>query len=256
MKNIPSYPTRLILLLIALPWGILARNSSSEDQNHSTEISWPSKTEDFLEQEKAQTSPSPALAVSSFSTENEKWIKGRILVQPKAGVNDQIIAQALSAHGGKSISKIASINVHVVEIPSNANEKAVAALLAKNPHFEFAEVDIIVKPNQLTNDTYFPSQWHLPKINAPEAWDSSTGSGVIIAILDSGIDVSHPDLASRIVPGYNFYDNNSNITDTFGHGTMCAGTAAAIGNNSVGTAGVAWNSQIMPIKVTDVNGWA
>lgn len=197
--------------------------------------------------EKAQDSDETSL----FSTESEIFAKGRILVQPKVDVGDLEVGELLSAHGGKVKSKIEGINVYIVELPENANEKAIAALLAHNPKFNFAEVDSVVTAVQLTDDPLYANQWHLPKINAPSAWDLSTGAGVTIAILDTGVDGTHPDLAARMVPGFNTYDNNTNTADVEGHGTMCAGTAAAIGNNSVGTTGVAWNANIMPIRISD-----
>jgi subtilisin family serine protease len=84
-------------------------------------------------------------------------------------------------------------------------------------------------------DPYYGYEWHLPKINAPSAWDVTTGtSAVTIAILDSGVDVSHPDLAPLLVPGWNYFDNNANITDVNGHGTSVAGAAAAADNNARG----------------------
>jgi subtilisin family serine protease len=72
-----------------------------------------------------------------------------------------------------------------------------------------------VSPNLALNDPYLGSEWHLAKIGAPIAWDAATGSGVTIAILDTGVDGTHPDLASRMVPGWNFYDNNSNTADVY-----------------------------------------
>ena len=88
----------------------------------------------------------------------------------------------------------------------------------------------------------------------PAAWDTRTGGGVTIAILDSGVDTTHPDLEAQLVPGWNAYDNNSDTSDVFGHGTQVAGTAAAAGNNSIGVAGVAFGAKIMPIRVTDTSG--
>lgn len=196
--------------------------------------------------------------VSAFATDTDIFAKGRILVQPSENVSEQEAADLLNVHGGKISSKIEAINVYVVQLPENANEKAVAALIAHNPKFNFAEVDSIVTAVQLTDDPLYINQWHLPKINAPSAWDISTGAGVTIAILDTGVDGTHPDLAARMVPGYNTYDNNTNTADVQGHGTMCAGTAAAIGNNSIGTTGVAWNANIMPIRISDrrANGYS
>lgn len=255
MNKIICRLAQLALILMTLQWGVIGCSGTNEYSNNE-EASLSSTSDDPLELEKANSSNAPSLTVSPFSTPNEKWVKNRVLVQPVAGVNDDQVTQILSAHGGKTVGKIAEINVHIIELPANMNEKATAALLSKNPQIKFAEVDAMVAPVQLTNDPYYSSQWHLPKINAPTAWDTSTGSGVIIAILDTGVDSTHPDLAARMVPGYNFYSNNTNTTDVYGHGTKCAGTAAAIGNNTLGTAGVAWNAQIMPIKVaSDVDGY-
>ena len=80
------------------------------------------------------------------------------------------------------------------------------------------------------------------------------GSGVTVAILDSGIDATHPDLVGQLVPGWNFYDNNSNTADVNGHGTMVAGVVAARGNNSIGVAGVAWGAKLMPVRVRAASG--
>ncbi|PNX45814.1 MAG: hypothetical protein BV456_13120 [Thermoplasmata archaeon M8B2D] len=135
----------------------------------------------------------------------------------------------------------------------------------------------------IPNDVYFNLQYSLHNtgqtggipdcdIDAPEAWDLETGnSTVIIAFVDSGIDYNHPDLASKIwcnvdeipdngidddgngyiddVRGWDFYYDDNDPLDENGHGTICAGIAAAVTNNGVGIAGVCWNCQIMPLKV-------
>jgi len=200
-----------------------------------------------------------ALAVSGpvaaqTTSNTEKWVPGRLLVQPRPGLSDAEFAKILKTHGGKSVGRIAGINVHIVQLPPNASEKAVAALIAKNPHIKFAERDMILKPEATANDPYYASEWHLTTIGAPGAWDTSGGSGITIAILDSGVDASHPDLAGKLVAGWNFYDNNATTSDVYGHGTMVAGSAAAYTNNSVGVAGVAGGATIMPIRVTDTSG--
>jgi subtilisin family serine protease len=144
------------------------------------------------------------------------------------------------------------------------------------------------------NDPDFSKQWALHNtgqsnpysgsgtpdadIDAPEGWDIEVGSSdVIIAIIDCGIDYTHPDLADNIwinedeIPdneidddsngyiddtmGWNFFDDNNDLLDQGGHGTLCAGTAAAIGNNNVGVTGVSWNSKIMPIHSVNEFDW-
>ncbi len=92
-------------------------------------------------------------------------------------------------------------------------------------------------------------------IDTDQAWDITTGStDVIIAILDTGIDSNHPDLQAKLVSGYDFANGDSNPEDDEGHGTACAGIAAAISNNSTGVAGVDWNARLMPVKVLDSSG--
>jgi subtilisin family serine protease len=185
----------------------------------------------------------------------EQYARGRILVMPRAGLSADEFAKVLAPHGGRG-RKIGQSDLHVVDLPGNASEKAVIERLSKNPHVKFAELDRLVKSNFVPNDPYFGSEWHLNKINAPAAWDLGQGGGVTIAILDSGVDGSHPDLAAQMVPGYNFFDNNTNTTDVFGHGTAVAGVAAAASNNGTGVSGVAGQAKIMPVRVSDLNGYA
>ncbi|RMF33417.1 MAG: peptidase S8 [Chloroflexi bacterium] len=106
------------------------------------------------------------------------------------------------------------------------------------------------------NDTYYSAyQWNLRQIEAPLGWALSTGSnGVVIAVLDTGVDLTHPDLQGKLVAGYDFINNDSNPSDDQGHGTHVAGIAAALSNNSRGIAGVSWGARIMPVKVLGADG--
>ncbi len=154
------------------------------------------------------------------------------------------------------------LGIYRIRIPerllrSGKNEKSYAATLKNDSRqvFEFAEVDTLHESALTPNDALYSSQWHLPKISAPGAWDFGTGSpSLIIAILDTGINSSHPDLTGKLVPGWSVYDNTSNTSDAKGHGTMVAGIAAANSNNALGIAGVSWGSKIMPIKIAGANG--
>ena len=182
------------------------------------------------------------------------WVKGHILVQPRAGLSDAEFDKALATQGGKAVGRLGNLNIYVVSLPPTASEEAVANALAHHPNIKFAEVDRLVAPALVPNDAYYSSEWDLPKIGAPTAWNTSIGAGVTVAILDSGVDATHPDLQGQLVPGWNFYDNNSNTADVYGHGTKVAGVVAAIGNNGVGVTGVAWGARVMPIRVTDTSG--
>jgi len=192
--------------------------------------------------------------VSPKSGNTEKFARGRILVIPRAGLPKKAFDAILSQHHGKS-RKIGQSDIYIVEIPE-FSEEAVVMALQQNPHIKLAELDYISAPTLTPNDPYFSIyEWHLPKIGAPSAWDIAQGEGITIAILDSGVDDTHPDLANNLMPGWNFFDNNSNIRDFIGHGTFVAGTAAATTSNSIGVASIAGKAKIMPLRITDNNGY-
>jgi len=107
------------------------------------------------------------------------------------------------------------------------------------------------------NDPQYSSLWGMQNINAPQAWDTSTGSNsIVVAVIDTGMDISHPDLTGISVNPYSAITGSSNVSDGVGHGTHVAGTVGAIGNNSVGVVGVNWNVSIMPVQVCSPGGCA
>ena len=187
-------------------------------------------------------------AASTASAGALTFAKSRFLLEPRAGLSPTALAKMLSPYGGRA-RKIGQSNLYVVDLPTTASEQAVVQQLAHHPFLKFAELDRRVKSTFVPNDPYFGSEWHLSKVGAPTAWDSTQGNGVTIAILDSGVDGAHPDLLPNLVAGYNFVDNNTNTADACGHGTAVAGTAAAATNNSTGVAGIAGQSKIMPVRI-------
>ena len=186
------------------------------------------------------------------------WAKGRILVHANPGLPESEFDTILKGHGVKKGQKIHGLDVHVIELPVHAHgaEHAIAQALRHNPHVKFAEVDEIlsVDPAAITNDPVLTKEWHIGKIGATAAWDLSSGAGIVVAVLDTGVQTSHPDLAANIVPGWNAYSNSSNAEDVNGHGTAVAGAVAAVGNNGLGVVGVAYRAKIMPIRITDGSG--
>lgn len=184
------------------------------------------------------------------------YLKGRILVKAKAGVDDKGMDRELAAHGGKRIGRLKQIGVDIIELPPNASETAVVKALSRNPRFKFAELDFVVAPRVTTNDPLLSNQWHHGRIGALTAWESSRGANVVVAVLDTGVDADHPDLAAQLVPGWNVYDNTADTSDVYGHGTPVAGTVAGVGNNAVGVAGVAWSARIMPVRISRPDGMA
>ncbi len=201
-----------------------------------------------------------AMPAISQAAASPHWKAGQVLVGQRAGVNAADLDGQLNLLGLRPTRKLQNLDVHVVPVPAG-QEDAFVKKLAKIPHVKFAEKDMLVPVTQLTpNDPQFSGEWHLAKIQAPDAWSTMSTSGVTVAVLDTGVDGTHPDLSSRLVQGFDSVAGTPNTKDTsdvFGHGTAVAGTVGAATNNGVGVASVAWNSLIMPIRVTDrADGYA
>jgi thermitase len=216
-----------------------------------------------------------------------EFVPGEMIVKFKAGVRPQSLGtddqgrlatdlpflNALSARHG-----VTGMDMMVKALP--AEPKARAALVQKglhriyklkvdekadlaqlvrafksSPYVEYAEPNYIAHASITPNDSYWSSQWGMTKIEAPSAWDITMGSdSVTIAIVDSGVDLFHPDLSGKLVSGYDFVNDDSNPQDDYGHGTHVAGIAAARTNNSTGVAGLSWQAKIMPVKALNNYG--
>jgi len=194
-----------------------------------------------------------AQAPASQGNSAQAGAKGRILVQARAGLSDKALSKILGENGGGRGRRMGRSDLHIIDL-QEGSEQAMVERLSRNPHVKFAEIDRLVPHDLVANDPYLGSQWHLATIKAGAAWDLSQGSGITIAILDSGVLPTHPDLVQ--VPGWNFFDNNANTADANGHGTAVAGAAAAMANNGAGVAGVAGAARIMPLRVSDAAGYA
>ncbi|HSR51783.1 MAG TPA: S8 family serine peptidase [Acidobacteriota bacterium] len=193
----------------------------------------------------------------TLQAQQEDFRRGRVLVQPRAGLSSAQLSSILGAQGGRSTQVLSSINLHVVELPATANEEAVARALSRNPQIQFAELDWLIEPEVTTaNDPMFDNAWHLSRIRAPEAWDLSVGQGITVAVLDTGVDPDHPDLSPQLVPGWNLYDNNADTSDVYGHGTKVAGVVAALSNNGLGVTSIAWSARVMPVRISRPDGAA
>jgi len=179
---------------------------------------------------------------------------GQILVRfrPQTPHRDQ--AQTLAAHDLSVLEDLPDLQVQRVAAP-RGQEQSLVDMLNQDPRVEYAELDYVVHAMLVPDDTSFALQWFLTKINAPSAWNDTTGSSrITIAIVDTGVDLNHPDLNDKIVPGWDFSNDDFVPQDDHGHGTHVAGIAAAETDNTQGVAGVSWGARIMPIKVLDEHG--
>ena len=127
-------------------------------------------------------------------------------------------------------------------------------------HSELASVTEHIEPNYIykarfrPNDPDYRKQWNLRDIGVESAWNTTTGKGVTVAVIDTGVS-RVPDLQkTQFVPGYDFVNDRAQANDDFGHGTHVAGTIAQSTNNQFGVAGIAFDANLMPLKVLDANG--
>ena len=152
---------------------------------------------------------------------------------------------------------------------------AIKALRARD-EVDIAEPNFIRHPFLEPDDPGYDLQWHYPLINLPQAWDLTTGAtsgdDVVVAVVDTGVLLAHPDLEGQLVDGYDFISDPVNAADGNGidsnpddpgdgflgassfHGTHVAGTVAAATDNDTGVAGIAWNAKIMPLRVLGITG--
>jgi thermitase len=197
--------------------------------------------------------------IPAVRTEEGPFVSGRVLVKFRSNFGLDHARQTIAAIGARDADELPALGVFVLDLPEQADEAAFAHAMKMRPDVEFAELDRLVPPaDTIPNDPWYGAwQWHLAKISSPAAWSVTTGSNsIVIAILDTGVDGSHEDLANKLVAGRNIYNGNSDTADIAGHGTNVAGVAAAISDNLKGVASICWACKIMPIRVTDPNSLA
>jgi subtilisin family serine protease len=178
-----------------------------------------------------------------------------LLVHLRAGKTGKDLNASLSVAGGQAIGRIDQLATVMVAPTVGHSRSAVRASLAMSSAVASIEEDHVGRLTLDPNDKLWYEQWASRKVRAPNAWNTTTGSGgPIIAVLDSGIASSHVDLTGRVMAGWDFVNKDANPWDDLGHGTMVAGTAAGKGNNSVGIAGGCWGCRILPVKVANRRG--
>jgi len=205
---------------------------------------------------------------------SQKYAEDQILVKFKPSVKSQSIKTYLAIYNSKLLKKIPVGNIYQVQIPEGTTVKEMVYTMSQNANVEYAGPNFIAHITVTPDDTFFDYQYALynsgqdigvpgspqgknrADIKATAAWEESKGvEEVIIAIIDTGVDLEHPDLVNKIVSsGRDFVNDDLDATDDNSHGTFVAGIAAAETNNNEGVAGVAWNCKILPIKCIDDEG--
>lgn len=196
-----------------------------------------------------------ALAISTVKaaeSRDPRWVDDQLLIR-RGSAADEAAREALAAEEAATVADIPALGVSVVELPHGRRGEAQRRLRASRL-FRSVERNYVAQASEVPDDPLYPGQWALPRVQASLAWDLTHGLGVTIAIVDSGVDAQHPDLAPQLVPGFNAIDNSTNTADDNGHGTRMSGIAAARGFDGFGVCGLAPDARLMPIKSLGSSG--
>ncbi len=181
--------------------------------------------------------------------DGERYVKGQIIVGLDHSTSNLVVGQSFLQ--GKVKRVYPAIHAVLLVFPTNLPISALLSRLGHNQSVLFAEPDVIYHAaDYVPNDPDWSSQWGPERIDCPKAWDfAKSDSSTLVAIIDSGVNYNHPDLSAHYAGGTDFQDNDSDPMDVDGHGTHVAGIAAAVPDNGLGIAGVAFNSRFLAIRV-------
>ena len=256
-------------LLLALNLGLFSASLPADEPSltpQPSETAPPSETPTPFETdtsapitEMATASPLAVTEVTPTLLDDQSlpgnFIPGEVIVRYKRTATNASVQQCLEDIPATITGNIEELNSLVFTVPAGMVAESIRQFEAC-PQVRFVEPNYQVSiTDVIPSDPGWSSQYGLVNIRAPQGWQYATGSSsVTIAVIDTGIDLTHPDLAAKIVNGYDVYNNDNNPQDDNGHGTHVAGIAAAISNNNLGVAGVSWGARLMPVKVLDAGG--
>lgn len=193
--------------------------------------------------------PAPAVSAAPAGS----FVPGELIIGLADGVEFDTLALPKGVSPAPTGRGLMELNAALLHVPVGKEETLRPELLAL-PGVLFAEPNYLLHAAAAPDDPRYPEQYGPAQIGAEDAWNLTTGSSrVIVAVLDSGIDAGHPEFAGRLLPGYDFIENDRTPQDLCGHGTHVAGIIAATGNNGEGVAGIDWGARILPVRVLDAN---
>lgn len=216
---------------------------------------------------KEGTKPEEVLGKTSSTSRNAKPFEVRRIMDTKPVVEKAKAEQTArskksddalfqEAYAKMTKEKKTLYRIYQVTVPEGTDIEALRNELARDPRIEFASLDNLLDLHAVPNDPDYSQLWAMKKIEAECAWDITQGDNVIVAVVDTGVDYNHPDLAGNMWQdpysgdyGYDFSDGDNDPMDYHGHGTHVAGTIAAVMNNFQDVVGVAPKAKIMAIKI-------
>lgn len=195
--------------------------------------------------------PNAAVRTSAMDLAAEQIV---VRYKPQA---DTIQLNSAIAQAGASIrDEVKPLRMKVLKV-RQADRQRVLDRLKADPRVEFAEPDVLTQGDVTRpNDPEYAKQWSWPTTLTDLLWDKQKGGNMVVAVVDSGINASHPEFAGKLVAGYDYINNDDTPEDEHSHGTAVAGVIGALTNNSSGVAAGCWGCRIMPLKVLDATNSA
>lgn len=192
------------------------------------------------------------LLLAAILAHGQAYMPGEVLVKYQPGYG-AALSRSLYFSGLRQIDYAARLGICHLALPRGMSVRYAVQRLRNMPGIEYAEPNYIFQLDDV-DDPLFPQQWSLAKISAPAAWNFTIGAPqVLVAVLDSGADLSHPDLAGQIAGSQNFV-GFGDATDNNGHGTHTAGIIAARTNNGIGVASLGYQTRLLIGKVATDQG--
>ncbi|NOY25382.1 MAG: peptidase S8, partial [Oligoflexia bacterium] len=190
-------------------------------------------------------------------TDTEAYLQREVMVSVADDADGVAAMHVQEDFKLRELNRIDAIGVARVAIDDDRGVKQVAASLGDDARVNFAEPNYLAHISSTTspNDPYLGYQWNLTQIDAAGAWQYGQGSGVVVAVLDTGVKKGGPDGITNVLAGYDFYNNDSDPTDGNGHGTFVSGTIGQNTDNGTGVAGIAPKASILPVKVLSDSGY-
>ena len=263
-------------------------NSSTPGENDN--VLWENQVDNSLDSQPTQPQQHSSESNLDLSglVEGTDYARSQVIVKFGEGASSTEISALQQSLGARVLETTKTLGTQLWTIQNGMSIEQVIAILGESNGVEYAEPNYLLSANFIPNDTEFDQLWGLDNtgqtggtadadIDAPEAWDLTTGNGQVVGVIDSGVDYTHPDLINNMwinpgeiagngidddgngyiddVHGYDFVNNDGDPMDDHSHGTHVAGTIAAEGDNTLGVIGVAPNTQIMALKFLDAQGF-
>ncbi|MDY6933459.1 MAG: S8 family serine peptidase, partial [Spirochaetota bacterium] len=226
---------------------------------------------------------SPIKFNKSRSKIARQYIEGEILIKFKKKIPQQNQINTIRRYGCETLKTITKNSISHVKLERGTSVEDAIDIFNNDPSVEYAQPNYIYTISAVPNDTEYGELWGLKNtgqtvssapyatnnpgtsgadMNLEPAWDVITDcSSIVVAVIDTGVDYNHEDLAGNMWDdgsghsGYDFIHNDNDPMDLNGHGTHCAGSIGAIGDNSTGTTGICWQAKIMAVRVLNAMGW-